>query len=64
MSYMHECALCKSHATQVYHSTYLGHPIEYGENWITGSRCYHSNAWSAPTLAKIKEIIRQYEVTA
>lgn len=61
MSYINECALCRSHATQEYHSTYKGHPIEFGTSWITGTRCYHSNNWQASTLAGIKRIISTFE---
>lgn len=61
MTYIHECSLCGSHADQVYHSTYLGHPIEYGESWITGKRHYHSNSWASGTLAGIKARIREAE---
>jgi len=61
MSHINDCALCKSHATQEYHSTYFGHPIEFATSWITTSRHYHSNAWASDTLAGIKEIIRNFE---
>lgn len=56
--YMHECSLCGSHATQEYHSTYFGHPVNFATSWITKTRHYHSNTWSADTLAGIKKIIR------
>lgn len=59
--FIHECALCKSHATQEYHSTYKGHPIEFGTSWITKSRCYHSNALQADTLAGIRAKITTLE---
>src|SRR5690606_9894003 len=58
---INECPLCRSPATQAYHSTYLGHPIEYATSWITKTRHYHSNAWSSDTLKGIKEIIRRNE---
>jgi hypothetical protein len=61
MAFIHECALCKSHATIEYHSTYKGHPIEVGTSWITRSKCYHSNSWQAPTLAAIKRRISERE---
>jgi hypothetical protein len=61
MSFIHECALCKSHATVEYHSTYKGHPIEVGTSWITRSKCYHSNNWQALTLAAIRRRISEHE---
>lgn len=57
MARINECAICKSHSTHEYHSTYKGHPIEFGTSWITKTRCYHSNEWQANTLAGIKAII-------
>lgn len=61
MAHIHTCALCATHATHEYHSTYKGHPIEFGTSWITRNRCYHSNQMSAPTLAKIKARITDLE---
>lgn len=61
MARINDCALCKSHATQEYHSTYKGHPIEFGTSWITKSRCYHSNEWQADTLAGIRAKISAHE---
>jgi hypothetical protein len=63
MTYIHECALCRSHATTEYHSTYKGHPIEVGTSWITRSKCYHSNNWQAPTLAAIRRRITEGDAT-
>jgi hypothetical protein len=64
MSYIHECALCRSHATVEYHSTYKGHPIEVGTSWITRSKCYHSDSLGAATLAGIKRRISEFEMAA
>ncbi len=55
------CALCGSHATQEYHSTYLGHPIAFATSWITGRRHYHSNEMASDTLAGIRSRIRAVE---
>jgi hypothetical protein len=57
MTFINTCAICKSHSTHEYHSTYKGHPIEFGTSWITKSRCYHSNGWQSDTLAGIRRII-------
>ena len=61
MARINDCALCKSHATQEYHSTYKGHPIEFGTSWITKERCYHSNEMQASTLTGIRLQITKLE---
>lgn len=61
--YIHVCPLCATHATHEYHSTYKGHPIEFGTSWITKKRHYHSNDYSASTLQEVRDRITQWETS-
>lgn len=69
--FIHTCNQCNfnegeiveniDYDNHVFHSIYMGHPIEYGISKVTGKRHYHSNSWEADTLQAMRERIKDAE---
>lgn len=55
------CALCHSHATVDYHSTYRGHNIAVAYSWVTGTKHYHSDIAQGDTLVEIRGKIKEHD---